>query len=164
MATLLLILSTLACALITGLMYGYACSVNPGLAQLPDAGYLAAMQSINQAILNPFFFTSFMGTLLLLPTCALLHHGQSPRFFLVVCASLVYFIGVFVVTMSGNVPLNNQLASFDLAAASPEAMSNFRNHFQANWNQWHLIRTLASFLALMLMVIACVKPVSLKGN
>ena len=50
-----------------GLFYAYACSVNPGLGRLPDTGYLAAMQSINRAILNPFFLLVFMGALIILP-------------------------------------------------------------------------------------------------
>lgn len=154
MATIFLILSTLACALITGLLYGYQCSVNPGLGQLSDSNYLAAMQSINQVILNPLFFASFMGTLLVLPLCTYLHY-HTPRFGFLLTASLLYTLGVFVVTVAGNVPLNQLLATFDLTTATPDAMATFRHHFQEKWNQWHLIRTIASFLALLSLTIAC---------
>ena len=67
----LLFLSVLLSGLIMGLLYGYACSVNPGLNKLSDAEYLRAMQSINTAIQNPVFFISFMGTLFILPVTSM---------------------------------------------------------------------------------------------
>ena len=60
-------ITVLLTALITGFFYAYSCSVNGGLKRLPDQEYLRAMQSINKAVLNPLFFMSFFGTLVMLP-------------------------------------------------------------------------------------------------
>ena len=97
MTTITLILTATTTGLIAGLFYSYSCSVNPGLAKLPDGEYLAAMQSINRAILNPVFFATFIGTLLLLPVSTWLQYneGASKSFSFLLAATLIYAIGVF---------------------------------------------------------------------
>src|SRR5438105_15298485 len=89
---IILLATATTTALIAGLFYAYSCSVNPGLGRLPDNEYLAAMQSINRAILNPVFFMSFMGTLLLLPLSTYLHYRQPNRslFYLLLMATILY--------------------------------------------------------------------------
>ena len=113
---IILLIATTLTALITGLFYGYSCSVNLGLGRLPDREYLAAMQSINKEILNPLFFASFLGTLVLLPLSTYLHKGQpvSSQFTLLLIATLIYAIGVIGITFFGNVPLNDTLAKVNL--------------------------------------------------
>jgi len=63
----MLICTIILSGLVAGLLYSYACSVNPGLHKLSDKEYIGAMQSINVAIQNPVFFISFMGSLILFP-------------------------------------------------------------------------------------------------
>jgi uncharacterized membrane protein len=154
---IVLVFAVIATALITGLYYAYSCSVNPGLGRLPDAQYITAMRSINIAIQNPVFFASFMGTLLLLPLSAYLSYrtGNNPQFILLLLASAFYIIGSFGVTAAGNVPLNNALDAFNPDTATPEAISNARQAFEARWNSLHTIRTWASLAALVLSVMAC---------
>ncbi len=147
-------------ALMAGLFYAYSCSVNPGLNRLPDAAYLAAMQSINRAILNPAFFIGFMGATVLLPLSTWLHYGQpiSLRFWLLLLATVVYLVGVFGVTMLGNVPLNETLDLFNVQTATVEDITAQRAAFESPWNQLNTIRTSASVLAVILVIIACLSP------
>lgn len=154
---IILTLAATTTALIAGLFYAYSCSVTLGLGRLPDAEYLSAMQSINRAILNPVFFISFMGTLILLPVTSWMHYGQpvSTRFVLLLAATLIYIIGVFGVTVVGNIPLNNGLDRFNIQAASPEAITNQRAVFEARWNGLNTVRTISSILSVMLVIIAC---------
>jgi uncharacterized membrane protein len=156
-ASIILIITATTTALIAGLFYAYSCSVNLGLGRLSDAGYIAAMQSINKAILNPLFFTSFMGTLLLLPLCTFLHYGQpaTVRFWILLAATLIYVIGTFGVTILGNVPLNDALAKFNMQSASIEDISRQRIKFEGPWNKLHTIRTIAGIICLILVIIAC---------
>lgn len=151
--------AALTTALVAGLFYGYSCSVNPGLHRLSDTMYVAAMQAINRAILNPVFFISFLGTLILLPLSAWVHysHPPSPRFWLLVWATITYLIGVLGVTAFGNVPLNEALDSLALTD-SVEAIAAQRVTFETLWNRFHTIRTLASVLALLLVIVACLSP------
>lgn len=155
MNSIILIATITATALIAGLFYAYSCSVNIGLGRLPDREYLAAMQNINSAILNPFFFMSFMGTLILLPLSAWLNYDQSlsGRFLLLAIASVLYIIGVFGVTMLRNVPLNDMLAAFDLKAAAASDIARLRLSFEQPWLMWHNVRTVACVVCLLLAVI-----------
>ena len=155
----LLFLSALLSSLIAGLLYGYACSVNPGLHKLADAEYIRAMQSINKAIINPFFFVSFMGTLVVLPiaTWYSRYHASTTCFYLLLAATLVYFIGVMGVTAFGNIALNNALARFDTLTADAKAMMQQRQSFELRWNIFHLVRTLFSILCTALTIAAAIK-------
>ena len=157
MQNIVLTSTAMTTALITGLFYAYSCSVNPGLHQLPDSAYLAAMQSINRAILNPAFFLSFLGTLVLLPICAWLQYSQptSVRFWLFLLASVLYAFGVFGVTVAGNVPLNDALDTLSLNQASPDELRAYRSAFEQPWNRLHAIRTTTCIVTLLLVVVAC---------
>lgn len=152
---LFLLVTALASGLIAGLFYSYSCSVNPGLGTLSDAGYLAAMQSINRAILNPVFFFSFMGTLLLLPLSTYQHFGTGSRFYLLLAAAVVYVIGTFGVTMLGNVPLNEALDKINLTGGSAQELAAHRLRFEVPWNRLHAVRTYASILSFVLVLLAC---------
>jgi len=158
MINIILIITTTTTALITGLLYGYACSVNIGLGCLPDNEYLAAMQSINKAIQNPLFFISFMGSLFLLFFSTWLSYSQpvTLRFQLLLAASIVYLIGVLGVTIFGNVPLNNILANFNLRAASAKDIYSQRVLFEKPWVMLHTIRTIASIVSLILLLISLI--------
>jgi uncharacterized membrane protein len=160
MATLTLIISTLMLALIAGLFYSYSCSVNPGLKQLDDSGYLAAMQSINRAIINPLFFLSFMGTLLFFPVSLFFNFTtwDSPKFLLLLGAFVLYACGTFGVTIFGNVPLNEALDTFPLKTATLEEISRARRVFEIPWNNLHSIRTVASVISLLLVIISITLP------
>ena len=156
-ANISLLAAAFTTALIAGLFYAYSCSVNPGLGKLSDANYLLAMQSINREILNPVFFMSFMGTVILLPVCTFMQYSQpvSLRFWLLLTATILYVVGVFGVTMFGNVPLNNALDAFNIPAASPAELAAMRLRLEGPWNSLNTIRTLANILSLMLVIAAC---------
>ena len=156
MITILLIITATVTALIAGLFYAYSCSVVLGLGKLSDAEYLKSMQSINREILNPVFFLSFMGAAFLLPISTFFYRGQNPVFLLLLLATLAYLIGVFAVTMFGNVPLNDQLAQFDIANSSAEAIKEMRSKFEDRWNFLNNIRTFFSVITIILTICACI--------
>ncbi len=145
--------------LISGLLYAYSCSVNPGLKSLADKEYIKAMQSINIAIQNPYFFISFMGLLLVFPitTYLLYGHQTSVSFYLFVSAMLIYFVGVFGITMFCNVPLNEKLAKFPISTATTNEISAMRQAFEKPWNRYHRIRTLASIISFGLTILSIIK-------
>ena len=149
--------TTILTALITGLFYGYSCSVNLGLRELSDVNYVLAMQSINRMIQNPVFFLSFIGTFLFLTVCTFVYYEQplTRPFLFLLSATLIYAIGVVGVTAFVNVPLNEALDKFNAQNATADAINQARNAFEKPWNQGHFIRTVASFVTLVLVVLAC---------
>lgn len=155
---ILLGITGVSTALMGGLFYAYSCSVTPGLGRLSDAGYLLAMQSINRAILNPVFFASFLGSVVLLPLCtwAYFSYAVSPGSWCLLGATFVYFAGVFGVTIGGNVPLNNALDKADFAAAGEAELAMHRAAFERRWNRLNTVRTVAAVLTVALVIAGCI--------
>lgn len=145
-----------ATGLIAGLFYAFSVSVNPGLAQLNDRAYVSAMQAINRAILNPVFYASFFGALVLLPLSAWLnYHGVfTVRVKLILWAFVVYLVAVFGVTAFANVPLNEDLANVDISWSDAQ-ITQARLAFEKPWNNYHRARTIASFVTFLLAGAAC---------
>ena len=56
------LVAALGCGLMAGLFFAFSVSVMKALGRLPSAEGIAAMQSINVAIINPVFLAAFFGT------------------------------------------------------------------------------------------------------
>ena len=156
---LIQIIAVLLTGLAAGLFYSYACSVTGGLGKLSDREYVMAFQSINRAILNPWFFASFMGSLIALPLATWLsyHADVNFSFWLLLSATVIYVVGLFGVTMVGNVPLNNMVDRFNINTASPQELFSLREKFEASWNKLNLIRTIAAVLSFLLTILSLLK-------
>ena len=149
---------TLACAVLTtglmaGVFYAYAVSVNLGLAEQPDASYVATMNEINEKIQNPLFFPGFFGAAVF-PVAALVAHlprRRSGRFRLIVLAYALYVGGSFLVTALANVPLNDELARVATDAPASE-LERARVAYEEPWNFWNNVRTLFSLAAFAVLI------------
>ncbi len=96
-----------------------------------------------------------MGTAILLPVSAFLFRAQPPFIFLLL-AALAYLIGVFGVTVAGNVPMNDMLDQFDISGATTDAIKQMRDNFESRWNFLNNIRTVFSVISIILIVCACI--------
>ena len=67
------------------------------------------------------------------------------------------------VMMAGNVPLNDALDKFDLQNASAEAIARARGRFEKRWNNLNAIRTVASTLSVILVIMACMSTCREQG-
>lgn len=159
MKTMILALATITTALVAGLFYAFAVSINIAFTALPDPAYITATQAINVAIVNPAFLVSFLGAPVLLVLAAWLHARPAftRRSGYILAAAVIFVIGSFGVTVLANIPLNDQLAAFSAEGASPAELHRVREAFAIPWNNWHLVRTLAGIAALVLMVMACLQ-------
>ena len=152
-------LAILLTGLLAGLFYGYDCSVIKGLGNLQDDFYLQSFQSINKVIQSPYFFISFMGNLLILPLATWLSYrnSDSATFYILLMATLVYVIGVFGITIFGNVPLNERLAKFTISTATSNEIITMRKAFENPWNIYHTVRTIASVIVFSLVILSVMK-------
>lgn len=155
MENTLLVINCVLTGLLAGVFYAYSVSVNGALKQLKDIEYIRAMQAINRVIQNPLFFICFMGPLVTLPWVTALAHGE-PQFWLLLVATCVYYIGSFGLTVTGNVPLNERLDKISSTQSTPEQLAAARRTYETPWVTLHTIRTLASILAFVLLVVAIV--------
>lgn len=146
-------LSALGCGLVAGLFFAFSAFVMSALARLPAEQGIAAMQSINVAVLNPVFFAVFFGTAagcLVLAIAALFRWGDAAAIYLL-AGSLLYLLGSILVTMARNVPLNRALA-----AVAPNSSEGARlwTRYVAEWTAWNHLRTVASLAALACFILA----------
>ena len=60
---------------------------------------------------------------------------------LIICAALVYMLGVQLPTFTINVPLNNKLQTLEVDAMNETTQKAARKNFERRWNRWNAIRT-----------------------
>lgn len=150
--TISLIGATVAMGLAAGLFYTFTCSVMPGLRQAGDQTFVEGMQRINVAILNGWFFLTFIGSLVVSVVAGVLYLPADDRDPLPwIIAAVVLYAVVLIITGRINVPLNNQLhaaGSTDVAAA--------RKRFEVPWVRWNLVRTVVCTVAFGCLVWALI--------
>lgn len=137
-----------------GLCFTWTNTVTTGLAQLDNFGYLSAFQQMNRTILNPTFFAVFFGPVVLnIINLYILKLASNQVLWLLIIATILYVFGVIMVTIFGNVPLNEMLERTELASVNVEALKELRTDFETKWNAFHLIRTISSCLSFLLLTI-----------
>ena len=138
-----------------GLFYAWQVSVIPGTMKVNHLNYLETMQSINREILNPRFFLVFFGPILLLAAGSVFSYS-SPKivFVLMIIATLVYLFGTFGITVTGNVPLNEQLDALNLADMDTDKLAEYRAKYETEWNKFHTRRTVSAVVAFVFAALA----------
>ncbi len=148
----MILISALGSALVAGVFFAFSTFIMKALGRLQPEQGIAAMQSINVTVLNPWFFTVFFGTgagCIFLAIFALLNWSGPVATHLAV-GSMLYIVGSIFVTMVFNVPLNNALARAD--ANNPDSVSLWR-HYLHRWTFWNHVRT-GSLAAAALLILA----------
>ncbi len=134
-----------------GFFYAWEFTVIPGTKRVSDHTYIETMQSVNRAIINPAFMLIFFGPLVLQLLSTLQLKGTHAIWYLV--AAIVLYCGALLVSMVGNVPMNDALDVVHLKSLSPELIISQRSHYEPKWNRLHFIRTafaVFSFATLLL--------------
>jgi uncharacterized membrane protein len=141
--TTLLFATAIGAALVAGIFYAFSTFVMQALGRLPARQGIAAMQSINIVVINPLFFVAFFGTGLLcaVTVAAVLLFGADVPLGPVVAGAALSIFGCIGVTMAGNVPLNDRLAS---ARPADPASETLWASYLVRWTRWNHIRTAAS--------------------
>jgi uncharacterized membrane protein len=145
----------LGSALIGGTFFAFSSFVMKALAHVPSPEGITAMQSINIVVINPSFLVAFVGTALLsLCMVGLALTGSShPSAMFFLGGAIFYLVGTFLVTILGNVPLNDQLAA--LSATDPSA-SEVWKHYLDRWTMWNHVRTVAAMVAVLLFTLGLI--------
>jgi uncharacterized membrane protein len=116
---------------------------------------VAAFQSLDRAIINPWFMAgAFLGALVLTLLAAIAHLGQDALPW--IAAALVLYLVAFVITIAVNVPLNDTIK----AAGDPDRirdLAGVRERFhEARWAAWNLVRVATSLGAFACLAWALV--------
>jgi len=141
-----------------GLCFTWANAITPGIGRLDDMSYLMSFQQMNRAILNPMFIMTFFGPSLLGIISLIAFRGESGALiWVMIVAVAIYFFGVVLVTIFGNVPLNNTLDATELSSAGRVDLKTLRNLFEVKWNRLHGIRTISALVSFVLLIISLIQ-------
>ena len=152
--SIILASALLLIGLMTGIFFTWSNAVKPGIGKLSDLEYLRALKSMNRAILNNTFKIIFLGAIIsvgLLPVFYFNLYSQNV-FWLFLFALIIYSIGVFGVTLIGNIPLNELLDKTKLESISLEEIKSLRRTIEIRWNNLNLIRCISSAITFLILV------------
>ncbi|MGW6565686.1 anthrone oxygenase family protein [Streptomyces sp. NPDC054975] len=152
MATTLLALAIASTGLYAGFMLIFLTGIMPALARLDDGAFVDAMRRINEYVPKAVFLVVFLGVVAF-PVAAFLVpvDGRSDTQKWLVLAGTVAAILNHLVTIAGNIPLNNALAASERTGEPPSAV---RAAFEKRWTGFHLIRTVLITAAFGLLIAA----------
>jgi uncharacterized membrane protein len=144
--TIVEVIAVCLLGLMAGFFFAFAVDVAPAMAQLDAGAYVETQQWINRVVRNAVFGGVYFGSTLFpfVAAITVFFMGERKRSMAWLGIAVVYFLAVFWVTRSVNVPINEDLATW--SAASPPA-----SWIQARdtWNHSNLIRTVAAALCFL---------------
>ena len=146
-----LVLTILLCALVSGLLFGFAVVVMPGIAKLSDKDFLLAFKHMDGIIQNnqQLFMLVWVGSILSVLASMILGtmdlSGQQAVLLWLGCGW--YLLGVQLPTIVVNIPLNNTIEVLEIDKLNQSEPTNSRINFEAKWNRWNKIRTANGIIA-----------------
>jgi uncharacterized membrane protein len=146
------LISALGSGLVAGFFYAFSTTVMKSLGKLPPPQGIAAMQTINVVVINPWFLAVFLGTALacLCSIVAAIARWQRPGAGYALAGALLYLAGTVLVTMLFNVPRNDALAV--VAPNSAEGAALWADYL-SSWTLWNHVRTAAALVAAALFSV-----------
>ncbi len=154
--TIILASAILLTGLMAGIFFTWSNAVKPGLGKLSDIEYLRALQSMNRVILNNAFKLIFLGAIITVALVPVFYFNLYPKniFWLFILTLVIYWVGVFGVTISGNIPLNEILDKTNLESISQEEIKALRTRIEVKWNNFNFIRSISSAITFLLLILS----------
>ena len=146
--------SVIACALVAGVFLTFSDFVMKSLAAAQPAAGIEAMQIINRKVFKTVIMVLLIGMAAISPVligyAALALSGAAAGW--VIAGGVFYFVGVFLVTVAGNVPMNQRLDALDHTSA--EAAVYWQTYVPV-WSRWNTLRTASSTASAVCYLVAC---------
>jgi len=142
-------------AVIGGTFAAFSEFVMSGLLRAAPAGGIESMQHINKTVIG----TQFVAGIMVIPVFSILFAIYAFTVFsgaaliTLILAPIVYVTTVFLMTMFGNVPMNNKLDRLDHTSAEAAV---YWGTYGRVWTRLNHIRSLGSILTAGLYIIAAV--------
>ena len=151
-----LFLSVLFCALATGFILTYAIVVMPGLSKLDDKEFIKAFQVTDGIIQNnqPIFILIWLGSIISVLSTIIVSIFSLGilEAWLMIFTSVVYLLGVQVITITIHLPLNRHIQKIDINSTNPHTLNDERNNFETKWNYFNNIRTCIAFFVVLIFL------------
>lgn len=140
------------CWLIAGVFLAFSDFVMKSLGALPAPQGIAAMQSINILVFRSVFMVGLFAicaSSIFLIGYTYVTAAQDTG--LIVTAGLLYIVTVMIVSIIGNIPLNNKLAALD---ANSNAAKTLWPQYLVRWVRWNHIRTIGAATSAAMLTLA----------
>ncbi|MEM7122786.1 MAG: anthrone oxygenase family protein [Pseudomonadota bacterium] len=148
--------SAIACGLVSGVFLTFSDFVMRSLNGAHTPAGVEVMQIINREVYRSVFMVLLIGMAVLSPLLIVLAYigANGPALTWMTLGGAIYLIGVFMVTIVFNVPMNKRLDKELYAAA--EAARYWTSTYWPRWTSWNHVRTAGAALAAACYLIACV--------
>lgn len=148
-----IVVAAIAAALNSGAFFAFSNFVMPALADLPSPDGTTAMQAINRFAPNPLFVATIVGAAAIGVPALVAEWGRwGDGSFRWLVAGVATSAASLLITVVGNVPRNDRLATLD--AASPTTSPVWADYVSGwtTWNTWRTVTSTASVVAYVLAV------------
>ncbi len=142
-------------AIVGGIFWAFSGFIMKALVRAePDAG-IEAMQQINKTVIG----TQFVAGILLIPVLsiglAVYAWGSVTGLplFVILLAALIFVPSVFFMTLAGNVPMNNRLASLD---RDSEERTAYWAYYGRHWTRLNHVRAFGGVATAVIYLAAAV--------
>ena len=151
---LLIAASALGAALVAGVSFSFTAFAIRALRTLPFEQGVVAMRAINGASMKwPLLSLLTITSLLAIVTPLAAVVNEHPNAGWVAAGAAVFVLGVFLVSASVSVPLNNVLQR--LALTDSQIQRKWARYLRT-WNAWNAVRLVAGVVAAALFLAALV--------
>ena len=150
------VVSVIFTGLFTGLMFTFIVVIQRMLAPLSASDYTRIMQSLIHGADDPPLVPLVVVIGMVAPLVTLIklrHARQSAVWKLTFWGWLVFVVGVFIVTVGINAPINNQIVKWPVQSPPANWME-----LRDRWNSLNWIRTPASGVSFLLFALSLVYP------
>jgi hypothetical protein len=141
-------LTILLFALVMGVFWGTWFSLARSMAAITPATFLEVGNTMIRNLALPMAILTPAAILVSIIALLLIPDKKSPRFYYALTGALLMIIAI-VITLSVNVPIDNQLKTWTLSSLPPDW-----TQIRDRWESFHTARTWLSILAFASVVMA----------
>lgn len=141
--------------LVAGVFQSFSDFVMRSLVAAHPASGIESMQIINRKVFRSWFLVMLLG----LAPVSLAFAGyayfnmSAPASLLIFAGAAIYVVFVFIVTIFGNVPMNNRLDRMDPFA---QETADYWTTYGVVWTRWNHVRTLGSLASALCFLFASI--------
>jgi len=153
-------ITVISTGLVSGLFLTFSDFLMRSLKLSSTSAGIEVMQVINREIYKSTNMLLLWGNLPLTVGLAgyAYNNNMGPASIFIMAGAILYFVGVFVVTFTTNVPMNRRLDTFEHASAEA---STYWEIYVPRWVYWNYIRAFATGATATCFLIACVLMASI---
>ena len=149
------VFAVMGTGLVAGVFLTFSDFVMKALASASPVCGIEAMQEINRKVYGSVFLVLFMGmaAYFIMLSGYAYFYLFGPVAIWIISGGSIYLVGVFLVTIVFNVPMNKRLDVLDTSSTDTII---YWEKYQHTWTIWNHVRTVASTLTMLCMLVACV--------